>query len=616
MPETVEQDVIPKAAEVESSKSEDTKKEAPTTAAAPENKASVAAAAPAAVEGEYKDVDVPEGLIPGTESFNTWTYENWHTQAGTAQKTIRDLLGSLEGNARFSPYLFSKGKDPARDNIKNCTDKITLANLKNFTENLMVISNAWLSERKEDEKRSNRKRGFERFISVLLNVQKTIDQQIATPEAEASKGEELDEKTKKMAGDFNKKSESAKVHYENRSASSVFQNLEKPLKLLAPSKDSSGSLEVGVKIPVGTVPGMYLGGNMKVEGENEGDSFKVASEANFIVGFEGAIPYVAKAEVGISVGGFIEAKGDNLKDALTLISYGFYRRIAESPIGRHADALWGGATTAEKFVARTEKDLLTGKDNENYVELGAQAGIDAEATLGPGVVGLSRGAKGKTGKRYDKDTTKGKKGKQTAFIGQSGGFSVGISDWEVAVGFEAGINYLKDPNPSVAGIVGNEQVSSTTSFEISAKTPELPLNASVRAKLINLFLGLSDKMGNVTKQVNATAGMNWQAANEGIKQALESASDADLFGEAAEDSFGSLEEGFSSSSKLGFSISFEIEEKGGEEESTGTGAFSSINETEIAITLPTGGMSIKAESSKNLLKISKTSGKEWNWSIG
>jgi len=623
MPKTLEQEAVPKLVEADQAQSESTQANAVGAPSTPENKTSVAAPAEAPVEGEYKDVDVPEGLIPGTDSFNTWTYENWHTQAGTAQITVRDILGRLEENQRFSSYVFSKGKDPNRDNIDKCEDKITLANLKKFTENLLVISNAWLSERKDDKKRSNRKRGFERFVSVLLNVQKTIDQRLAVPEIETSKGEALDEKTEKMASDIDKKSESAKVHYENRSASSVFQNLEKPLKSLAPSANSSGSLEVSVKIPVVTVPGMYLGGSMKVEGENEGgDGFSVKTDANFLVGFEGNIPFIAKGEVGFSVGGYIESKGKTAKDALTLISYGFYRRVRESAIGRHADALWGGATTAEKFVERTETDLLSGEDNENYVELGGQAGIDAEAKLGPGVVGLTLGAKAKSGKRYDKETTgkdaagELKKGKSSAFVGVSGGFSVGIADWEVAVGLESGTQYLKDPNPSVAGAAGNQQVSSTTSFEISAKTPELPLNASLKVKLIKLFLALSTKMNNVSAQTNADAGLSWQAANEGLMQAIESSSEEGLFGEATEDSFGDLEQGAKSSSKLGLSLKFEIEQNEDEKKSTGSGALSSINETEIAITLPTGGVNIKAEKSSNLLKIEKASGEGWSWTIG
>lgn len=574
-------------------------------------------------EEPFVDVALPKGTLPGIKIFNDWTYENWHTMAGTAQKSIRSLLQKLSSNPTFGSYVFDTGK-PNKDAIHNCNSKPTVKAAKNMAEQMLVIANAWLAERGEDSTRNNRKQGFVRFSQSLQGFVALADIQMSKPELNQATdtSEELGEKDKELTADFEKTAQKSKVHYENRSATSVFQNLEKPIAALAPSADTSGEMEVGVKIPIPTVPGLYLGGSLGMEAENEGDKFTLGSESKLTVGIEGSIPHVVKGEIGFSLGGFIEASSSTLKDALRLMSYGFYRRVRESKIGKYADSLWGGSDTAEKFVERTEEDLL-GEDSEAYVELGGAASIDAGVKAGDGgVVGLEAGAYAKTGKRYDKDTITDdsgnlQKGKSISEVGAAGSFSVSIADWEVGVSLDSKVRYVTDNNVSVVNAADKTQESSETNFEISAKTPAIPNDDKLKANLLALASALKEKAKQVFQSTNnPSASTNWVSANAALEQAFAVSSNEELTGENTEDTFGDLEEGKKSESKLGLSLSFGVEEEGGEETKKGSGNLSSINETEVAVSFMGAGVSVKASKSKNLLKISNSSTDGYKWKLG
>lgn len=569
--------------------------------------------------------DIPLGTIPGVLLFNEWTNESVFTLAGTAQKTIRPLLGKISSNKSFGGYVFDKGK-PNKDTIQNCKSKPTIKRAIKMVEEMLVITNSWLTERGGDKSRENRKNGFIKFSHSLQGFLDSANNQLTNPEInepENSTESELSKDDILLAQEFEKSSEKAKLHYENRSANSVFQNLEKPISMLAPVANSTGEFEVEIKVPVSTVPGLFLGGNLGLKAENNGDSFNIGSESNLKVGFEGSIPYVIKGEVGVSIGGFIEARSGTIKDTLRLLSYGMYRRVRESKIGRHADALWGGNESAEKFMDRTETDLLI-DDSESYVELGGQIALDADVKAKAATFGLeaSVNAFAKTGRRYDKNTTKDengnlRKGKSITETGLNISEAIGAAGWNGTYSFETKRKNITDRNISVTNPDGATQHSAETSISIGATSPPI-LNS---AKLLKNYIALATAIDAKTKTIGKSAkndntNLAIQQASQSLETALTSSSDDKLF-EAEQDTFGDLKKGVKSESKLGFELKFSFEELENKiVNSSGEGKLSSVNETEIIANFMGAGVAIKASKSEQLLKIANTEKTGFKWKIG
>ena len=105
-----------------------------------------------------------------------------------------------------------------------------------------------------------------------------------------------------------------------------------------------------------------------------------------------------------------------------------------------------------------------------------------------------------------------------------------------------------------------------------------------------------------------------QQASQSLETSLTTSSDAKKF-DAEEDTFGDLEKGGKSESKLGFDMKFTIEEAEGKIKTSGEGKISSINETEIIASLMGAGVKIKATKSEQLLKIVNTGDKGFNFQI-
>jgi hypothetical protein len=212
--------------------------------------------------------------------------------------------------------------------------------------------------------------------------------------------------------------------------------IAKGLEKLVPRDGDSTEFNLDLKIPV--QPGVFVGALLKLEAEKDDGTIEVGAELAVQAGGS-----VGVAEIAGALGGYLKAGAKTAENVMKLISFGFYRRCAESNLPYEVQAMiWGGGTgefnrkKADKWSLGVETDLLgegeNGEENENYVELGGLAKVKAGADIG--VAEIEGEAQYSSGRRYDAQSIKNAKGKAGEKNKKSG-------DWftqNVASGFGRG----------------------------------------------------------------------------------------------------------------------------------------------------------------------------------
>lgn len=396
-----------------------------------------------------------EGQVVNESQFNDITYETWHTSQGTAKKAIRSQLEKLK---KELPSVVVSNKNQLT--LYTLTKKEDILNAQKHFYILRGMAKAWFEERGDDPERAKRVYGYEKFIEHVDDLMLMVDiqrKQIGVSDEDVAKNFELASKDEKL--------NSITKHYQQRSAKSIFTNLGKAVGEIAPDPWSKGSIEANLEIPIEPTGIGYLGGRFFIEAERDDSSFTTHAE----FALKGGAKVTGVFKVEGQLGGYMEAKGASPEQAMKLISYGFYKRMKQSKIfSGFADFAWGGATSAQKFANTTEEEAFgSGKGiDDAYVELGAYGAAKGEIGNSD-VVSGSAEIKGMTGTRFDKDTTKGAKGKSANGFAVTLAVSSGIASGEVSYARQwiagqlaksevsASVNSTKIPNRvgSILGII-------------------------------------------------------------------------------------------------------------------------------------------------------------------
>lgn len=236
-----------------------------------------------------------------------------------------------------------------------------------------------------------------------------------------------------LAGDLVMKENTWKQKKEG-SAYSVFQELAPVIGFLIPSPGDSSEFEIAVKIPVDPEAAGYVGFRLTVGAERlDRTTTKLSLEA----AVTGGVRVMGAVDVGLELGGFIQAQGKDPQSALQLLSWGWYRRFRESVLPREvANFMWGGSTgsvgwvRSEDWAASVERENFTrgGKELSSgvgsasttnaFVRTGGFGSVGAEGGVA-GVVDLAGEARFGGGTHYDVDTIEARKGKRGAQLGQA-----------------------------------------------------------------------------------------------------------------------------------------------------------------------------------------------------
>lgn len=490
---------------------------------------------------------VEPGMLCTSKDFDKMSHEGALTGAGTAKKRILTELRWFENI--FPDVVVGHGKNLKIEHY--AFPAIKAIYLEAYKRALLMFytTQSWISERFGDSSRDKRAIGMFHFLTVIddfvtqaksklpfvFNGKKHSDKEKLANDYEESL--EQDEDIKKM-----------KLHYEQRSAKSVFTKMSWLANTLAPTKNSEGECEVNVKFPLAFGGAVFLGGKLHLKVEREEKTVKISCKAGLIVGGEAdALLFKLEGQVGFGV--YFEAKAADTDKAMTLISYGFYKRLKEnSVLGQFADIAWGGSFNASKFETTTENEILSdsaseSEDDAPYVEFGGYIEGKAEGKL-HSIVGKGGGkleGDGRMGKRYDKDTTNGKKGKESSSLkfgieGTFGEFTVG--------GEYQGKEWL----------VG-DQVQYEETVEISAKSPNV---GTAKGKFLALFNSIGAELQKKED--------NQKSHNSGTRVNLVTEWGEmmnDKIATASEDKFNSLEQGVKSEGKLGIALSLNLTKKEG-----------------------------------------------------
>ncbi|HVC14922.1 MAG TPA: hypothetical protein VND62_08700 [Acidimicrobiales bacterium] len=207
---------------------------------------------------------------------------------------------------------------------------------------------------------------------------------------------------KKTGEALGQKKEAKPSEVTSDQATSAFTKLAPVVDFIIPKAADSGSLTAAIKIPVkGAFVGIQIGATAA---RGNTGTVQLGVTANVIAGAT-----IGIATATFKLGAYLQVKGRDAKEALTMVSWVLYRQLAESNAPREVEQAWFGDKkgTAEQWDALVRKTLFS-KETGNWVEVGAQIGASAKAGIGP-VTG-EVGGKLRMGRRYDSDSIDRRKG--------------------------------------------------------------------------------------------------------------------------------------------------------------------------------------------------------------
>lgn len=166
-------------------------------------------------------------------------------------------------------------------------------------------------------------------------------------------------------------------------------------------------LKVDFKIAIPAMTGLDVTLRLSGEAKREKEELKTALE--YAVGIQGDFELVS---IGTEIGGFFEVQAKGKDNVALLLSYIMYHKLKDSSLvpAELVNHLWskGGKSglskeaEAERWANAVEEQVF-GDDDDAYAEEGSLATISAEGDIGD-IASASGTIKGKTGKKYSKDT--------------------------------------------------------------------------------------------------------------------------------------------------------------------------------------------------------------------
>jgi len=350
-----------------------------------------------------------KGTLCSVSAFKDITYEGFFSSSGKAKDKSVEVLENIHKKIFINTTTGKKAQ-----NLNELNSSLLFRIQKEFIV-LRGLADVWAEYNGDDQDLRKRAYGFKIFRNYLDSA---INETNANLTAKGASDEIIEKKAMDAVGD--ERIAEVKKYYADKTANSVLTSLVPVVEKLAPEDDTTGKVNVKVEIPIEPTGIAFLGGQLTLEAEKAAGSFKTRAQIDFLAGAK-----LPMFKITGKLGGYIEAQGSNAKQSLNLISYGMHKRFKESSwLSPFADWAWGGANKAEAFRNAVESDAF-GENSEAYVELGgiaeASAEIGSDTTLAKGEVGI----KGNLGKRYDKETKGGLKGKNVKGFGVGGKVSIG-----------------------------------------------------------------------------------------------------------------------------------------------------------------------------------------------
>lgn len=347
-----------------------------------------------------------------------------HTDAGTLSKRGSNVKEMERILVAYEALTKSQDPKPGPD-MDRALDLI---------DNLIQNIDLWLDDHENDKSRL-KKQGL--AITVLRGIAEQEKDKLETQRLAAVA---LSTMTGKNA--FKDKMEG--------SASSILAKLAPVVAAAVPSPGDSAEITVAVKIPVWSPPEVYVGGRLTitvdrvidrkadatrmVKGKDKQGTTAQAAVSTTAITFEAAFTSgvkVGPADIGVEIGGYLEAQGKSPEHALGLISWGWYRTLRESPIiAREVPNLMFGGSTgsvgwkrAERWSSNVQKANFEGQEiaknagvgseatGDAYVRAGLFGAAHAEAKLASvgGIgAGIEASAKFGGGTHWSKDTIEGR----------------------------------------------------------------------------------------------------------------------------------------------------------------------------------------------------------------
>jgi hypothetical protein len=227
---------------------------------------------------------------------------------------------------------------------------------------LRYAANGYLQGHEEDASRKRRLAGMREFLR-LVEIETVEVTALGADVAESSSSYSLlaNEGGAYEEGGAHRK---LKAKLEGDSGTFFSKVLPTVLNAAAPPGGGSNELEFDVNIPVIAVPGLIIGGNMKMtfEKADDGSTYNLHTEIALTTGF-----HVPGFTIKGKVGGYIEVQGGDTVKLSKLLSYGLYQRFRESEVvpSGVTNAFWGGSGSdiigygrAETWAAEIENEIF------------------------------------------------------------------------------------------------------------------------------------------------------------------------------------------------------------------------------------------------------------------
>lgn len=330
-----------------------------------------------ATEGGAPDARRSIRRFMSVKQFDDLTYMGMFSSAGKHKDNVMKMLAE-----------YHKLKEAGKGTIQNKD----LTKAASLVEGMIDFSEDYFAEHSEDGKTPDedvKKRwdGFKTFHAAATKYRGELEE-LRKKAGEGGKEVPVDARAAKL-----------RKHMDGDPVT-LFQKVGAAIATLVPEDGDSAEFKIELKIPV--TAGVFIGGELSLATEHDGSNYKARVELKVTGGAEAGI-----AEIKGALGGYIEAQGASGEMLGQLLEYGLYRRCAESNLvpAEVQNYLFGGdsgargARRAAKKAAATELAAFGDGNEDNYVETGGLAGVEAEL----GFQGAKMGVKGgyAEGKRTD-----------------------------------------------------------------------------------------------------------------------------------------------------------------------------------------------------------------------